>query len=638
MFQNLIKLLVLITWIQYQHSLNLKTQNRLRMKIRATEITTPSNEVIEDYESIKKSSGITVAIAGTSDLHGYGTPDSKKTKTTPTQYYEAGGINYIAGYLNILKEEYGQNFIYVDAGDTFFGKFETKLTNGGPIYELYNKEQLAAMAIGNHQVDFKMDFLKDFKAKLKTAAMLTSNVMKKNTEEQFIPFSSPYKIVTVEGGIKIGFIGVTTDELRASGGADFRNGADFKDYVTQIKKYANELRTKGGVNAVVLLGHLGMACKTYPEDQYKPGIYTTENANHTCEFDGADDDLRLIIDNIGSGVIDAVVAGHVHQEYHYYYKGIPIIIPKNHGAVLNVIYLHFDENGKLDDSAIEGALPVCSKIFPSTKTCDASVGETMIEFNYHGKPLVPDAELTTYLKTTIKTEVDNYSKEVVLQNKYSFKCGKEERENPFDEIVLDGLRNITNAQFAVMGNGNFRSSWKAGDVTNMEIIEMFPFGNDIVSFEMTGEEVVKMVKTILLGRNYQFSGLIIEYKNNTGDNSGITVVDLIDENTGEHLIADKVYTVASIYFNIPNYGDDFDKVEAFYPKVKNLKYFGNDVINLGEYLRQLKVIDTEEYSSQVQRFIENPDGKEYFLTSNKKSSGEYVKIGFYCLIMFALMF
>jgi hypothetical protein len=85
--------------------------------------------------------------------------------------------------------------------------------------------------------------------------------------------------------------------------------------------------------------------------------------------------LFRLLDEIPTGMIDAVVQGHRHVQSHYFYKGIPIIGTINGGYYFNTIRLRFtlDKNMAFimdEDLLIEGPIPVCERIFHGTNKCE----------------------------------------------------------------------------------------------------------------------------------------------------------------------------------------------------------------------------------------------------------------------------
>lgn len=97
----------------------------------------------------------TVAIVATNDIHGSAFPTQMERSDTGERY-SYGGLAYMGGIIDIIKAEYPDHTIFLDAGDQFQGGIESsKLISSGKIMnDFYAALDLNASAIGNHEFDF----------------------------------------------------------------------------------------------------------------------------------------------------------------------------------------------------------------------------------------------------------------------------------------------------------------------------------------------------------------------------------------------------------------------------------------------------------------------------------------------------
>ena len=113
-----------------------------------------------DYPKNSSSSPIIIPILSSNDLHGGIFPqvysDSKKLK------FSKGGGNYLYSYKKILEEEWGNKLIWLDAGDQFQGTMECMLSDGLIMKDFYNKAGLQGIALGNHEFDYGVEYLKEY--------------------------------------------------------------------------------------------------------------------------------------------------------------------------------------------------------------------------------------------------------------------------------------------------------------------------------------------------------------------------------------------------------------------------------------------------------------------------------------------
>jgi 2',3'-cyclic-nucleotide 2'-phosphodiesterase (5'-nucleotidase family) len=71
------------------------------------------------------------------------------------------------------------------------------------------------------------------------------------------------------------------------------------------------------------------------------------------------------------------------------------------------------------------------------------------------------------------------------------------------------LASNNTAQFAIIGSGNFRTSWTPGNITEKDLVNMFPFTDTkLVSCTMTGAILKQIMFIIQSGKKafYQTSG------------------------------------------------------------------------------------------------------------------------------------
>ena len=121
-----------------------------------------------------------IPILGSSDIHGHFYPEELEIGDIS---YSKGGLDYLAKYINILRNEFQNNFLYLDAGDLFQGGTESTLTNGEIIMDYLKLINVDAIAFGNHEFDEDRESLEK-KVRESNFPFLTSNVfdIKKNTK------------------------------------------------------------------------------------------------------------------------------------------------------------------------------------------------------------------------------------------------------------------------------------------------------------------------------------------------------------------------------------------------------------------------------------------------------------------------
>lgn len=521
-------------------------------------------------------------------------------------------MDYLAKYVNILRNEFQNNFLYLDAGDLFQGGTESSLTNGEIIMDYLNLIKVDAVAFGNHEFDEDRETLEQ-KVENSNFPFLTANMFDRNkdTKKAFGKNHLSSKIFTFEVPnintkkvqVKIGVIGLTMKRSKKQMSGSGYENIIFLDYKEELISEANKLKKENNVNAVILLSHILLECEGDTNDlvlkMYKP----TDKQN-LCDNTN---DLYKLIDSLDEGIIDAVVTGHSHKQVHHWIKNIPIISPINNGLYSNVIYLAFDRrnNYKIvpNEARIEGPIPICEKVFQKSHNCEfikpSDLGDLLplVEYKFHNSKIEKDPVLKP-----IHDKYDN------LYNAYKEKISTiigtentlkvEKNGNCYiGNIMADIQSSVTGAEISIVSYGNLRGELNPGKVPYYKIKDLLPYKTRICSFRMKGSEVKKMMKIIQSGRKkyYLVSGLKQVLAKNKKGEYYLSNVKLFNGIKEFEIISEREYLISTNDYLIKKGGNDFNKILNWYkPRSLNCNY-GPDLEIANRYLRDQKVIDVRKF-------------------------------------------
>ena len=257
---------------------------------------------------------LSLQVLSFNDFHGHLQPPSGSDATLGTTLdpssTQVGGAEYLATTLEGLraKARYSQT---VAAGDLIGGSpFLSGLFHDEPAVESLNAMGLDVSSVGNHEFDEGVDELlrmqnggchpedgcyepwgeggypgADF-------PWLAANVVYEDTGRTILPGTTIKKV----GGVKVGYIGMTleaTPTLVAQAGI---SDVEFRDEVETANRAARELRRRGVQTIIVLLHEGGFQTGTYQQ----------------CT--GISGPIVDIAENLHPE-IDLVVTGHTHQPY-----------------------------------------------------------------------------------------------------------------------------------------------------------------------------------------------------------------------------------------------------------------------------------------------------------------------------------
>lgn len=548
-----------------------------------------------------------LAILHTTDIHG---SFYEKTVQLPSgNIYSIGGLEYFGKYVNILRKQWGEQFLYFDSGDHFQGGLESSLSKGKVILDTFNKLKVQKSAMGNHEFDYGNDFLYDYMNN-SNFEWLVANIKNKTTNSYYtFPKQNRTSIIEMENGIKIGLIGLSTIETPSTTEGDVKD-LEFEYYADIVIKESENLRNQGA-NAVVVLGHLGLTCKNDANDvKYN---YTLRDKNTIQKECGQNDEATILLKKLPPGTIDLFLGGHKHDVAHHWINGFPVVSSDINGKYAALVYLPFDRKTKkiLNEKIVmEGPLPICGKIFSKNHRCDVVVLNDeeekfygkIINFKFHGVEMSKDESLKI-ISETYKDAFDKYAKDILTFTNEHFEVTKE-HENALGNFYTDFLRQITGAEISVIGPGNLRAPFYRGNITNATIHGFAPFNNNPVRFKAYGKEIKKIMTQIQEGSYgfYPVSGLQLTVK--AKPKKKLISVMRYDGKKVTELEDDRLYTMASIAFNFPvnpekKGGDDFAKVSLWFkPKdIEAVKINGEEITReiLINYLRKIDELKANKY-------------------------------------------
>ena len=541
-----------------------------------------------------------IAILGTNDIHGTYFPLEVKFRNNNFTY-KSGGLDYLGKYISILREEWKDRFIWLDAGDQFQGGYENKLSNGSIITDFFNIMNLSAATFGNHEWDYERKFIEPLMKK-SNFNYIISNIQEISSRKKiFLPNQKEYQIIKA-GKINVGIIGLTTKLTKSTSYSRDVQNVNFLDYIDTIQKISPILRNQSDV--IILLVHFGITCPEQNDDEK----YTLKIINKTTSFSRCleNEELHILLENLPKGLIDVVVFGHTHEIYHQWLFGYPLISTINNGKYANIMYLSFkkNSNGKYefnkDKTLIEGPIPICEKIFEKSHQCrvikekEIDKYGKLLNYKFHNKLIEKENKLKN-LSNFWNEKLIGVRNDIIVTTEDKLSHKKRDAESIFGNLIVTMIQKVTNSDLSIINSGGFRTEWAEGNISMENIESMFPFSNNIVSFQMTGKEIKKMFSIIQTGyyAYYLTSGvnqIILDY----GDYKKIGSIKLYDGVYEKEIENDKNYTIGTYDFLILYGGDDFKKILNWYT-IKEEREFGDLKENLVPFLKQMKKIVSKNW-------------------------------------------
>jgi 5'-nucleotidase len=440
--------------------------------------------------------------------------------------YDGMGLDKVATIVNNVKAA-NPNTLVLDAGDALHGQTIATLVEGESIIKIFNEIGYDAMTAGNHDFNYGKERLLEL-ADMANFPILGANVYKANYEN-FLP---EYVIKEV-GGVKVGIFGLATPETKFKSHPKNTEGLEFFDSVIIGKLMVAKLQDKADV--IVALSHLGL-------DQS-----STERSDLIAEYvDG----------------IDLIVDGHSHTVLE---EGMMV------GDTMIVQAGEYDKNvGRVDILVKNGKV--------SSMTAKLITKE-------EGEALEADPGVVAIVEE-IKEANDLITEEIIGSTEIKLEGAREfvrTGETNLGNLITDSMVEFTGADVALTNGGGIRDSIQIGDITVGDVITVLPFGNYVVTIDVTGAELVEALEHGLqaypetLGAFPHIAGMNVVFDPSQEVGSRVVEVTV----GGEELDMEATYSLATNDFLAAG-GDDYT---MFGGKELTALYPGLDEI-LIEYIKE----------------------------------------------------
>ena len=559
-----------------------------------------------------------IAIFATNDIHGHLVPDINSIPLSQN-IYRTGGATILSTYIKALKKEWKDNLVWLDAGDQYQGTMESNLFVGEPIVKFINYMNLTkktTTAIGNHDFDFGF---KNMSKSFTEASFpyVAANIYNR-TDNKFWDFINAYadNIIQV-GNIKIGVIGLSTIFTPQTTATDV-GGLIFEDYVNITIAESQKLRQRGA-DIVLLTCHVGVFCLQGNVEDALNLTMRTKQTNQKS-FCVTTDELMVFLQQLPRDVLDGVVGGHLHTIVHHWINDIPVVLGDCNARHFNVLYLTFDKINKKvlsNLTEIEGPVPVCENLIDETKTCYVNQSIVNISksvfwnFTFHNEAIEEDQDLRNLVAKYIDT-AEKY-KEMVLASIENIMTIEALTESSLGDFISDAVQKATNSELSIINRGMLRINWPQGNLTYYELYETIPFDDDVSTFEITGEELFKVLSVLQNGSMafYPTSG-IKQYI--CKESKKLLNVTLIND---EPLNLTKTYLVGANNFLLHG-GDDFTQVLKFYTP-RNIITLENIRDSVAGYAEETKVLNSNDSP------IIDPSKPRIILVDNCSETSEIIE-------------
>ena len=412
---------------------------------------------------------VTVSVVGTNDLHGH----------IAAEREGRGGLALLGGYLTRLREvrtRDGGGVVLVDAGDMFQGTLESDLEEGAVVVQAMNALAYDGAAIGNHEFDYGppgpdatargpgADPRGALKARAAEARFpfLAANLVDQ-ASGKLVAWPNVRAATMVErAGVRVGIVGVATLALPRTTLAANVKGLGMAPLAAAIAREAAQLRATGAA-VVIVAAHAGGSCRDlkHPDDLA------------SCD---ASSEILEVARALPAGLVDVIVAGHVHAAMAQLVGGIAVIESHTAGRAF----------GRVDLDLDHATMKVMAKRISPPHAVKA--GEI-----YEGAAVRPSAAIARLLAPAVERARTKREEllGVVVEIALSPAFTEESAENNYIADLMRAAR--PRADVALMNAGGVRAALPRGPLSYGAWYEAMPFDNRFALLKLDAAELRRAV-------------------------------------------------------------------------------------------------------------------------------------------------
>lgn len=354
------------------------------------------------------------------------------------------GISRLGNYIMTAKEERPNEVVVISAGDMLQGTGLSYYDKGLSVIEMMNIIGFDAMAIGNHEFDWELETILNYRDGNNRNGesdfpFLGANIFLDGTNE--LPeYIDPYTVFE-RGGLTIGIVGYIGYGLEDSIAAKMVEDYYFGMPADVIEPLVVEMRTEKECDVVIAVGH-----------------------------DDSDATNKALANLTGDAKIDAIVNGHSHLESSSFVtsadgRKIPVVQAGSSGEAVGIINFEVD----LDTKTI-------SNPTTTTVTMDGSKDT--------------NSKLDRYIEDIIEETEPYFGRVIgVAGEKVSVSAARLWAPNVVQEQM--------NVEVAFVNSGGIRADAfpidSGEEIDVAKLYQIMPFDNIIKTCELKGSDIRKIL-------------------------------------------------------------------------------------------------------------------------------------------------
>jgi len=460
---------------------------------------------------------VCISILHTTDLHGHILPTSDYDGNS-----DRGGLARCATQIRRWQRE-NPNSILIDVGDVYQGTDVSLRNKGALMIDLLNHLEYDAWVVGNHEFDWGMEcferVLQQSNMPVLAANVLMDGKLAGEFPDAKHPFAKIQPFILKEiAGIKIAIVGITTPGMPFWLWPEFTRGLDFRHPVEPVRRAIASAK-RGGADAIVLTGHMGLKTRTGGDDFANTVMALTSEFPEVAVF----------------------IAGHTHQDVPSRLTNSVLFTQADHfGIHVGRVDLLFDRNSK----KLLRREAIC-ELMDNRFACDQTVLSRAKSHLAESSAAVsePIGELAETLRGRSHpgqpSDVERLIGAAIMEMLM-------ERNSPVDGVVH--------------GTFDDKADLIAGPKTVNDVWDIIPFENYIVTAQLSPEEIKISMEDVFA--SHEKRNLLGFELKTEGRRDDCKIVSMALANR-KPLDRNKKYVIAFNSFDARSGGHHFMKLRAF---------------------------------------------------------------------------
>lgn len=407
-----------------------------------------------------------------------------------------GGFSRIANAINTYRDS---NTIVLNSGE-LNGTLYFSLFKGEADFKVFNYLGIDAYELGNHEFDEGDAHLADL-ISMANFPIIAANVHPTSASPLYGSNIQPYVIKEIDGE-KVGIIGVLKVE-KTKESSMVSDDVDFDDEIESVRENVATLKAQN-INKIIVLSHLG-----YDFDQ-------TLGKSVTDVDIIIGGDTHNVLDSTGEIASMGVTVDGQYPTVVNNPDGEPVYIAQawEYAKGIGRMNIDFDKNGIVTNIGGHLELLVGEPYQvrnAQNQWVDANdTQKAAIRTEIYAKTTIKEMQTDPNVENIIKPykdEIENYTSQVLgtvsetmpfTRIPTDFSTGQTPTGSYAAYVVAEAFLNyLPKADVAIQNAGGVRAELKEGDFTAGDAYTILPFSNTVVTIDMKGSEIVKVLNEAL---------------------------------------------------------------------------------------------------------------------------------------------